>query len=137
MKCFVIVSLFSNIKTIDFDITATENGQLLKISYEWPRSSFMLTEMFKRDGCQETFISKIHPKFLSTEKALEAVRAHVEDAPVGAIEIKLPTLVQMEPSTWTKTFNKKADGTLLVFFEFLCYRDEYIISKAEKSISFE
>lgn len=136
MKCFIIVTLFSNIKTIDFDIFQTENGQTLKISYEWPRSSFMVSEMFKRDGCADIFVNKMHPKFLSTEKALETVRENFEVSPIGVLEIKLPTLVQLEPSTWKKTFNKKADGTLIVFFEFLCHRDEYIISKAIKSISF-
>lgn len=36
MKCLVIVSLFSNIRNIDFDIIQSENGQVLMISYEWP-----------------------------------------------------------------------------------------------------
>ena len=100
-------------------------------------TSFNVTEMFKKDGAALTFVDKMHPKFLATEMALQAVRENFEEAPLGTIEVKLPVSVQIEPSTWSKYFNKKKDGTLLVFFEFQCIRDDYIISKAEKSISFE
>lgn len=91
--------------------------------------------MFKKDGANETFISKMDPRYLSTAKALKSFRSNFEEAPVGSIEITLPTTVQKEPSTWKKSFNKKADGTLTVFLEFLCHREDYIISKSEKSLS--
>lgn len=137
MKCSVIVSLFSNIKTIDFDVIQSGDVQTLKISYAWPNASYIADEMFKKDYQNQTFIPKMHPKFLSTEQALQSVRENFEDAPVGCIEITLPTKVQLEPTSWKKTFNKKDDGTLIVFFEFDCLRDEYTISKTEKSLSFE
>lgn len=137
MKCLVVVLLFSNIKNVDFDVLQGVQEQTLKITYQWPQSSFNVTEMFKKEGAALTFVDKMHPKFLATDMALQAVRENFEEAPLGTIEVKLPVAVQMEPSTWSKYFNKKKDGTLLVFFEFQCIRDDYIISKAEKSISFE
>lgn len=136
-KCLVVITLFANVKTIDFDIDETENGQVLRVTYPWPDSSYKASEMFKRDANEETFIGKMHPKFLATEKALMAVREHIDDAPVGTIEVKLPIKVQREPNTWKKEFNKKKDGTLLVFLEFESHRESSIISKDEKSLSFE
>lgn len=114
-----------------------ENTQTLKVTYAWPRSSFVVSEIFKRDGSATTFISKMHPMYASTEKALEELRENFEDAPIGTIEIKLPARVQLEPNTWKKSFNKKADGTLLVYLELLCHRGDYIISKSEKSLVLE
>lgn len=138
MKCLVVVLLFSDIKSVEFDVvTSGDDEQLLKITYLWPKSSFDVSEMFKKDGIAEPFVNKMHPKFLSTELALQAVRENFEEAPVGTIEVKLPVAVQVEPSTWKQYFNKKNNGNLLVFFEFLCHRNEYVIKKAEKSMSFE
>lgn len=137
MKCLVIISMLSTVKSIDFDLLEAENSQLLKVTYGWPRSSFVVSEIFKRDGSANTFINKLHPMYAATEKALEDLRENFEEAPIGIIEVKLPALVQAEPNTWKKSFNKKADGTLLVFLEFVCHRNDYIISKSEKSLSFE
>lgn len=136
-KCLVIVTLFSNITEINFDVIQTENDCILKITYNWPAASFSASEMFKKEGAEDTFVNKLHPKFLAAENALETYRENFEDAPLGIIEVKLPASVQLEPNTLQQYYNKKKDGTLLVFFEFLCHRNDYIIKKTEKSISFD
>lgn len=135
--CLVVVSLFSKIKKIDFDVTTVDNFQVLKVTYEWPLYSYSGSEMFKKEGSAATFVNKLHPKFLAVEKALEDVRENFEEAPIGTIETKLPATIQMDPSSWKNYFNKKGDGTLLVFFEFLCIRSDYIIKMTEKSVSFD
>lgn len=67
-----------------------------------------------------TFVNKMHPKFLAVESALQAVRDNFQQAPLASIEISLRALVQTEPSSWSKYFNKKSDGTLIVFLELPC-----------------
>lgn len=78
----------------------------------------MVSEMFKRDASAETFVNKMHLKLLSTENALEAVRDNFEGAPVEGIEIKLPTLVQMDPSTWKHIFTKRLTAHFRCFWSF-------------------
>lgn len=70
MKCLVLVLLFSDIKNVEFDVVlGGGNEQLFKITYLWPKSSFEVSEMFKKEGVAEPFVNKIHPKFLSTKLA--------------------------------------------------------------------
>lgn len=132
--CLVIISLMSKIKRIDFDVVTVDNNHVLKITYTWPIYAYNVSEMFKREGDNETFVNKLHPKFLAVEKALENVRENIEDAPQGVIDIVLPANIQLDPGTWNNYFNRKSDGTLLFFFEFLCVRTDYIIKKREKTI---
>lgn len=93
--------------------------------------------MFKLEGSRDTFVNKLHPKLLAAEKALECLRENIEDAPQGIIEIKLPANIQLDPGTWKNYINKKSDGTVFIFFEFLCFRSDYIIKKTEKIILLE
>lgn len=102
-------------------------------SMTWPKSSYTCEDMFTRDAAR-SIISKLDPKYVAIEKVLESFRSNMEDAPLGTIDIKLPSAVLLDPSTWRNYNNKKQDGTLLVFWEFMCARSEYAIKKSEKSI---
>lgn len=137
-KCLVVVLLFSGVTKITFDVIESNDGPepTLKIKYEWPTQMFDTNSMFKRDSEEEMFVNKLHPKVLAVENALKKIRANMEDAPVGLIEVKLPVAIQMDPEAWTQQFNKKKDGNIIVIFEFLCIRNEYTIKKTEKTLNF-
>lgn len=49
----------------------------------------------------------------------------------------MPVEVKMDPTTWTKKFNKKEDGGVLVFLEFECVRNDYAICKYEKFLKID
>lgn len=135
--CLVIISLLSRIKKIDFDVILRDDSHVLQVSYSWPQYSYSCEEMFKKEWENRPFVDQLHPKYQAVEKALESVRENFEDAPQGKIEVTLPTNVQLDPSTWKNYANKKTDGMLLVFFEFLCARSDYIIKKKEKFMILE
>lgn len=133
-KCLVVLTLFKGVKSITFDLIESSEGPgpTLKVTYGWPSTMFQVESIFKNDENQEMIIPILHPKIVAVETALKLYRSNMEEAPVGYINVKLPVQVQMDPSTWSKSFNKKADGTVIVFFEFVCIRNDYVISKVEK-----
>ena len=118
---------------MNFDVNTNDCGHALQVTYSWPSYAYNCDEMFRKEGDYSTFVNPLHPKFCAVEKALESVRNNFEEAPQGMIEVTLPVNVQLDPATWKKYFNKKTDGTLLVFFEFLCARNDYIIKKKRKN----
>lgn len=119
-KCMVVVLLFHGVHSINFDFLESTEGDepTLKVTYHWPSLMYNVDAMFTKGNEEEMFVSKHHPKVLAVEKTVQQFRQNIEDAPVGHIEIKLPVHVQMDPSTWIKTFNKKSDGTIIVFSNF-------------------
>jgi len=138
-KCLVVVLLYHNVKKIDFDLVESKEGPepTLKITYGWPPLMYDMKSMFTKGGEEQMFTPIHHPKVMAIEKALQQYRANVEDVPVGNIEVKLPVQVLMDPNTWIQTFNKKPDGTIIAFLEFTCKRDDYLIAKAEKTMTFD
>lgn len=75
--------------------------------------------MFKNDIDGQMIASQNHPKVQAIERALQQFRGNMEDAPVATIKVKLPIEVESDPATWTKTFNRKNDGNVIVFIRFI------------------
>lgn len=80
---------------------------------------------------------KIDPKVVAVNAALHQYRTNMEDAPLATIQVKLPVEVKMDPTTWSKSFNKKQDGGIVVFLDFECIRKDYAITKSEKYLKIE
>lgn len=137
--CLVVLVFFNGVKNISFDLIQQNDGPepTLKITYHWPSTMYDVGSMFKNDKDKTMLFAKYHPKVLAVDNALKLYRENIEDAPVGHIQVKLPVEVQMDPKTWIKNYNKKSDGSVIVFFEFICIRRDYVITKTEKSLSFD
>lgn len=55
-------------KRVDFDIKVSDEGQLLEITYQWPKLMFDAEELFNIEG--EPPLPEYHPKVLSFLKEL-------------------------------------------------------------------
>lgn len=138
-KCMVVLMLYSGVKGISVDIITKPNSldQILKVTYNWPTSMYNVESMFTDDATKNMLVARIDPKVIAVEDALKQYRANMEEAPTATIEIKLPVEVKIDPTTWTKTFNKKTDGGIVVFLEFECIRKDYAIFKSEKFLKID
>lgn len=135
-KCVVAMPFFPGVKEVELDIVDEMDGQVLKVTHNWPSSMFNTKEMFRKPKGQTLFPS-IHPIVLTLENALKNVRANKDDVSSGIISVKLPTHVNPEPKTWEKTFNKMENGSVVLFLILVCTENDYAMSKNEKTVKFE
>lgn len=138
-KCLVVLMLCSGVKglTVDVVMKGSECPQTLIVKYNWPATMCDMASLFRRDRDGTMIAHDGDPMVQAVEKALRQFRENVEDSPVATIEVKLPVEVKQDPENWTKTFQKKDDGGLIVFLEFECIRNEYGIVKKEKFLQIE
>lgn len=137
--CIVVVLLHGGVKGVNIDIVSGADGsrQTLKIEYEWPTSMHDMTPMFFNEEYDEMIDEVSSPRVQAIEKALEEYRKNVEDAPVAKMELKLPIEVDTNPHTWTKAYNKKSDGGVIMYLEFNAIRKSYTIPKNEKFLKID
>lgn len=137
--CIVVALLYGGVKGVNIDVISNPEGteQTLKIEYAWPKSMHDMSTMFFDDEMDEMMYDISTPRVQAVENALKAYRKNVEEAPVAKMELKLPIEVDANPQTWAKTYNKKADGGVVMYLEFNAIRKNYSIAKNEKYLKIE
>lgn len=137
--CMVVVLLHGGVKGVNIDVVPSADGpeQTLKIEYPWPKSMYDMSSMFYDDENEDMLYEVSSPRVQCIKSALKDCREKVENAPVAKMQLKLPIEVDTNPQTWTKTYNKKADGGVILYLEFNAIRKSYAIAKDEKFVKIE
>jgi len=129
--------LFPGVKSISLDVLEENAGeQILIIKYDWPQLMYTVEDLYLDDN-NKMKIPKYHPEVMAVEKALQNVRNTIEDIPTGHIKINLPCKVNLEASTWQKSFIKKSNGSIVAFLKFECLKDNYYSRKTERVLIIE
>lgn len=127
-KCLVVATMFAGTSNFNFEIG--EDGETVKLNFEWPNPMFNIGDIFKEISAEG--VPNYHPKYLALENALEGVRSYVDEKPQGSIEVKLPLPVQNLSSTWTKKLiNSK--GCTVLYLELTGFQTKYVVKKDERA----
>lgn len=116
--------------------TIADDGNQIKIKYEWPDVMFKAKKMFEKSTADNgRKLSLSHPK-------VHAFVSHLLDSGVtenstlhGDITVDLPRQIQRENDSWSME-KVVIDDTKMIILEFSAYQKSLIINDADTSLDF-
>lgn len=130
----VVIPVMSGSRDVSFSLS--EDGLKLEVNYLWPKAIYDPKLLFENAVINGKKIPMDHPKIHAFTSHLLELGITEKSNPKGKIIIDLPTQVQREVGTWSKS-GLTINETKIVVLEFKAFTKTRIIDDADTTIRFE